>query len=459
MADHKHPNARKIALDVLEKVNKNQAYSGLALNHAIEEMHPSVKDVALITQIVYGTLQHRLTLDFYIDAFIQKRKKIDAWVRELLRLSFYQMVYLKKIPAHAAVNEAVTIAKRRGGRGVAGFVNGVLRAAHRQGVPEISRIPKGVGQMAIEYSHPEWLVKRWIQQYGEKDALLLLKANNEAPDVSLRVNALKSDPDTLKNELVQDGFDVQVGRLAPEALVVNKGKIVGHPVYKEGKVSIQDESSMLVARALDLKPGMAVLDACAGPGGKTAHLAELMGDEGMINALDIHKHKTRLIDEQAERLGLTSIHTKVLDAREAGTAFAKASFDRILVDAPCTGFGVIRRKPEIKYQKTPKDISGLAKVQQAILNAVVPLLKVGGKLVYSTCTIDEEENALGVKAFLERTPEMSLDGTLRNRLPIKLGQSSRWTDDGMVQLLPQDFGTDGFFIACFIKNHRISGKV
>jgi 16S rRNA (cytosine967-C5)-methyltransferase len=444
-------NVRSVALDVLQRVNREGAYSQLALHHAIETAGFIGRDTALVTQIVYGTLQRRLTLDFYLKPFIKKGTRTKPWVKELLRLSIYQMVFLDKVPDHAVVNVAVNIAKKRGGPRVSGFVNGILRAFLRAGIPDINTVKDNYSREEILHSHPKWLIERWTDQYGAKTTSAICEANNTPPEVSVRVNRTKTTRAQLLLKLKESQIEAENGNLSPDAIVIKRGKVVNQPVYIEGDVSIQDESSMLVAQALDVSPGQKVLDSCAGPGGKTAHIAELMNDEGTIHALDIYEHKCALINEQAKRLGLSSIKTTVCDARRVGEIFSDEMFDRILVDAPCTGFGVIRRKPEIKYQKTNEDIQQIADIQQAILDAVSPLLKKGGKMVYSTCTIDKKENVDSVHAFLEKHPEFVLDVSLKNRLPEIVATKSLWYHDGMCQILPQDFGTDGFFIAAFIK--------
>ncbi|WP_188495495.1 16S rRNA (cytosine(967)-C(5))-methyltransferase RsmB [Pullulanibacillus pueri] len=447
----KTKSVRFIAVEVLEKIEKQGAYSQIALNHAIEKANLNGQDIGLLTQLVYGTIQRRLTLDFFIEAFVNKGKKVEPWVRQLLRLSFFQMAYLDKIPEHAIVSEAVTIAKIRGHKGIAGFVNGVLRQALRQGLPDIQAIQDPEARMALSTSHPKWLIKRWSQFYGQTVTEKICEVNNTAPSVSLRINRLKTTRDAMIQELTEDGLVVEKGELSEEALILNKGKIIDHQAYREGRVTIQDESSMLIAHALDPRPEHKVLDACAGPGGKTTHIAELMDNQGTIIGLDIHKHKTKLIDDSAARLDITNIHTEVLDARKVAEVYKNESFDRILVDAPCTGFGVIRRKPEIKYQKTQADIENIARIQHNILSAVAPLLKKGGKLVYSTCTIDKEENVMTAQAFLDAFPDFKVDDRLQERLPQAVSETSTWNGKGMVQILPQDFNTDGFFISCFIK--------
>ncbi|MGV3487806.1 MAG: 16S rRNA (cytosine(967)-C(5))-methyltransferase RsmB [Tuberibacillus sp.] len=451
MNDHGGVKVRSVALDVLLKVYREGAYSQLALHHAIENAALDGRDVALVTQMVYGTIQRRLTLDYYLRPFIKKGVRTKPWVKELLRLSVYQLRFLDKVPEHAIVNVAVNIAKKRGGIKVSGFVNGVLRALIRTGVPDINAVKDPLARKEILHSHPKWLIERWGTQYGDNITDAICEANNTPPEVTIRVNRMALSREECLRQLQETDVEALPGNLSPDAIVIKKGIIIDHPLYLEGKVSIQDESSMMVARALDVSPGQYVLDACAGPGGKTAHVAEIMNDTGQITALDIHEHKCGLIKEQADRLGLSSIKTMVCDARKSEEVFAEASFDRILIDAPCSGFGVIRRKPEIKYQKTPQDVEQIAAIQQAILDANASLLKSGGKMVYSTCTIDKEENVFAVKAFLEKHPDFMLDESLIKRFPDVVESKSLWFHEGMCQILPQDFGTDGFFIAAFVK--------
>jgi len=442
---------REVALNVLEKIERQGAYSQLALNHAIKKADMSERDTSLLTQIVYGTLQRQLTLDYYIRSFVKNEKKMETWVRLLLRLSFFQFAFLDKVPDHAIVSEAVTIAKKRGHKGISGLVNGVLRAAQRQGLPTFEDVQDPMERLSIETSHPRWLLKRWIDFYGIETTQVMCDYNNTAPRTMLRVNALKMSRDAALLTLSNAGMSAEKGQLSEDALILNRGKIVNEPLYQEGDVTIQDESSMLVGMALDPLPHMHILDACAGPGGKTTHIAERMEDKGDIIALDIHQHKVALIENSVARLDLTSIQAQALDATNAQEVFEPATFDRILVDAPCTGFGVIRRKPEIKYQKTLEDIAQIAEIQIKILHAVAPLLKKGGKLIYSTCTVDRDENIGTAEKFLKNSPDFYEDDTLINRLPHALQERSRWHGKSMVQILPQDFNTEGFFISCFVK--------
>jgi 16S rRNA (cytosine967-C5)-methyltransferase len=444
----KNKNVREVALETLLAIEKNQAYSNLLLNKMIEKNELSAKDVGLLTEIVYGTIQRRDTLDYYLRPFLKKANKLETWVKVLLRLSLYQMLYLDRIPDRAAIFEAVEIAKKRGHKGIASMVNGVLRAIQRQGVPSLEDISDPVERLALETSHPLWLVKRWVKQFGIEEARKMCETNLLPPEQTARVNTARATVNEVIERLRMDGIEAEQGHVAPEAIKAEKGNFANTTAFKEGYLTIQDESSMLVARALGVQENDQVLDSCAAPGGKSTHIAELMNNTGQVISLDIHDHKVKLIQEQAARLQLTNIHAKMLDSRKVGERFAKETFDKILVDAPCSGFGVLRRKPDIKYAKKETDIFALAKIQLDILEAVAPLLKKGGTLVYSTCTVDQEENGDVVKEFLRRHSDFEIDETMKKRLPDKV---QPYVKDGQLQILPHYFGSDGFFIASLRK--------
>ncbi|MGE6631352.1 16S rRNA (cytosine(967)-C(5))-methyltransferase RsmB [Bacillus sp. NPDC077027] len=444
----KKNNVREVALDALIKLDQNQAYSNLLLQSVMKEKELNDPDKGLLTELVYGTLQNRLALDYMLKPFVKKPQKVAPWVMQLLRMSLYQMVYLEKIPDRAILHEAVEITKRRGHKGISSFVNGVLRSIQREGVPSFEAIQDPIERLSIETSHPLWLVKEWASAYGAQAAEQICRIHLIPPKQTLRVNRMKSDLDTMQKELMQAEIEVEPGDVSDDALKLVKGSIVSTPFFQKGFVTIQDESSMLVARALAPEPGETVLDACAAPGGKSTHIAELMNDEGRIVSLDLHQHKVKLIEQAAKRLGLTQIDAKALDARKLQQTFSEATFDRILVDAPCTGFGVIRRKPDMKYTKTPEDSQRLAEIQRAILDEVAPLLKEGGTLVYSTCTMEPLENQQVIHAFLQEHQEFEPDLSLNERLPEKV---SPFVQQGSVQILPHYFGTDGFFICSMRK--------
>jgi 16S rRNA (cytosine967-C5)-methyltransferase len=440
-------NVRDAALSILMEINNNQAYSNLLLHRTIKKYNIETKDRALLTELTYGTLQHRMTLDYYLEPFV--RGKLDGWVRELLRMSLYQIVYLTKIPPHAVVHEAVEIAKRRGHKRIAPTVNGILRSVLRKGVRSLENLEDGVAKIAIETSHPEWLIERWIELYGEEDAIAMAHENNNPASVTMRVNTAKTTVDEAIAALKADGIEVRRGEVVPESLISESGNPSNTDSFKKGLITIQDESSMLPVNALDVEPGMKVLDMCAAPGGKTTHIAEKMNDEGEVYAHDIHAHKIKLIQSNAERLGLESIIPKSGDSRELVNLYGESSFDRILLDAPCSGFGVIRRKPEIKYVKNENDIKGLLTIQSELLDTAEKLLKPNGIIVYSTCTVEHEENRGMVEKFLEKHKNIEL-------IPLpNLHENKKLSiENDTLQVLPQHFGGDGFFVAAFRKKEH-----
>lgn len=437
-------NVRDAALSILMEINNNQAYSNLLLHRTIEKYNIEAKDRGLLTELTYGTLQHRMTLDYYLEPFV--RGKLDDWVRELLRMSLYQIVYLTKIPPHAVVNEAVKIAKRRGHKRIAPTVNGILRSILRKGIRSLDQLEEGVAKIAIETSHPEWLIARWIELYGIEEATIMAHENNHPAAISMRVNTVKNSREEVVASLKEEGFEVRPGEVVPECLISESGNPTQTTAYKTGCITIQDESSMLPVLALDLKPGLKVLDMCAAPGGKTTHIAEKMNDIGGVFAHDIHDHKIKLIEKNAERLGLSSIQAKSGDSRKLDSVYEEASFDRILVDAPCSGFGVVRRKPEIKYVKTADNLKGLLDIQAALLDTAKTLIKDDGLIIYSTCTVEYDENRGMIEHFLQKHEDMML-------VPLSNleGYEKLAITDHTLQVLPQHFGGDGFFVAALKK--------
>ncbi|MFJ8513005.1 16S rRNA (cytosine(967)-C(5))-methyltransferase RsmB [Lysinibacillus xylanilyticus] len=437
-------NVRDAALSILLAVDKNQAYSNLLLNETIKRHKIEAKDRALLTEITYGTLQYKMTLDYYLEPFI--RGSVDHWVRWLLRLSLYQMHYLTRIPPHAAVNEAVEIAKRRGHQGIASMVNGILRSILRQGVASTDEIKDPIERLSIETSHPEWLVQRFVDNYGIEVAAEMLHENNVPPVQTVRVNTTKASVEQAIASIEAEGLSTKRSELMPECLHVTNGQPARTKAFQDGLITIQDESSMIPANVLHPSPGMRVLDMCAAPGGKTTHIAEIMKNEGSILATDLHPHKLDLIDHNTDRLGIDIVETAPIDGRKAPDFLQAESFDAILVDAPCSGLGVMRRKPDIKYTKREEDLENLQKIQLALLDAATKVLKIDGKLVYSTCTVDKKENEGTVEAFLSTHPEM--EAIQLESLPTKLAKKQA---NGMLQVFPQDFGSDGFFVAAFRK--------
>lgn len=451
MATVTHQSGRSLALEVLIEVERKKAFSNLELNAALKRSTIDRREAGLATELVYGSLSRLNTLDWLANQLLAKPiHKLEPWLRNLLRISLYQLKYLDKIPDRAIIHEAVEEAKRYGHKGTVGLLNGVLRNFQRK--REELQVPSAwpkFKKIAIEHSHPEWLVKRWLGIYGEKETVEMCQINNHPPLISLRTNPLKGAREELIHRLQEEfpGARVEPSPVAKEGISFSQA---GNPAisqaFQQGFCTIQDESSMLVAYALASKPGMTVLDTCAAPGGKTTHIAEKMNNQGRIIALDIHEHKLKLIEENATRLGIDMIETKQADARELPPNLAHEPFDRILVDAPCTGFGVIRRKPDLKWQKSEKDAEAIATIQLQILKQASRWIKADGYIVYSTCTVDPEENGRLVHRFIDENPEFVLDSSLIKDMPVEL-HGYFHKSGSYIQILPHYLGSDGFFIA------------
>lgn len=443
-------SAREMALDLLLQMEREQSYSNLLLNQGLKRYPLDERERRLATELIYGTIQRRYTLDQILNRLVKKgADSLEPWVRQLLRLGLYQLLFLDKIPERAAVHETVQLAKKRGHAGIAGLVNGVLRSyLRRREELNPPKNPQTISEKAAKYSAPEWMIKRMEEAYGEEATQRTLEIVLLPPPVSLRVNRLKISRDAfIERWRREQAGEIRPSLIAPEGVLVEKGGNPAHTsLFEEGYCTIQDESSMLVAHALNPKSGMMVLDMCAAPGGKTTHLAERMDGEGRILACEIHAHKLPLIREQAERLGHDIIDVKQADGRMLSKELPSASFDAILLDAPCSGLGVMRRKPDIKWSKEAETASSLVRLQKALLDTAAKLLKPGGKLVYSTCTWEPRENAEQIQDFLESHPEFSADESLLDDLPDLVAEKAL-TGPGSVQILPHHFGSDGFFIS------------
>ena len=450
----KEDDPRQVACQVLEKVDQEAGYANLEVNARLDKMNASQEDKNLMTALVYGVLQHQYLLDFYLEPYIKKPKKLQAWVRQVLRLAVYQLVFLDHIPDYAAINEAVQYAKKRGHKGVSGLVNGVLRNFLRHDLRNPKDLADPVDRIRVSYSLPKWLVDKLITQYGQKTAIDMAASYNKPAKLSLRVNLDKVSREEACTQLEASGYQVQKSDLAPCGLIVAGGLPTSHPLYQAGAIRIQDESAMLVGLALDLKSHYKVADLCAGPGGKSGHIASYLEAEagGQLYASDIYDHKLDLIEDSLESQGYASLaQVKKLDGRIAGQVYPDNYFDRILIDAPCSGMGLLRRKPDMRYSKDVASLTALPELQLAILNAAGPLLKEGGKLVYATCTILQEENQAVIQAFLKENPEFFLE-------KIPFDQSQYLDNEGQVTILPSDFDSDGFYLARLVKRKEASGS-
>ena len=431
LVNKKEERARGVALKVLQEVFEKGAYSNIALNKALQDSQLSQADKSLVTELVYGTVARKITLEWYLAHEIADRDQLDSWVYHLLMLSLYQILYLDKIPNHAIVNEAVNLAKR--GRGAEKFVNAILRAFLNKPLPEITSIKRKNKRLSVQYSAPVWLVATLIEEYGQERAEAILASLFIRNKASVRVT------DSSKvDELVQ-ALGAEKSDLSPVGLVKASGHFAGSQAFKDGLITIQDETSQLVAPTLQLEGWEKVLDACAAPGGKTCHIASYL-TSGQVTALDLYDHKLTLIEENAHRLGLANrVKTQKLDACQVAETFGPDRFDKILVDAPCSGIGLMRRKPDIKYNKESADFDQLQEIQLAILDSVCQSLKKGGIITYSTCTIVRKENQDVIAKFLDRHPNFE---------PVALThECSDIVQNGCIVITPEQYLTDGFFIS------------
>jgi 16S rRNA (cytosine967-C5)-methyltransferase len=434
-------SSRKTAVEILTQVLKNKAYSNIALGKGLDRSSLDPKDKALVTEIVYGTLKYKYTIDTILSHFLKNGiKKADEAVLNILRISVYQLRYLDKIPQFAVVNEAVELAKKKSS-GAGRLVNGILRNYLRN--PDISYYDQSnfIEKLCFEYSFPEWLVRMFISQYSQDEAENILRGLNIRPAVTVRVNTLKTSYEGAMESLKGYGYDVREGQVCPEAIIISKGRnIEDNPLFSEGLISVQDESAMLVAPAMDLRENLNVLDLCSAPGGKTCHMAEIMDNTGSIHAFDLHENKLKLIEENIQRLGITNVVCSKLDASKYTEKLISAG-DRVLIDVPCSGIGIIRKKPEIKWTKDIEGTSSLIDIQRKIMLNAAKYTKAGGKLIYSTCTLNKDENEENIKWFLKKNPQYFVE-------PLFFGKFENviYHKEGYVTILPNE-NMDGFFIA------------
>ncbi len=405
---------RELALKILYKIDKEQAYSNLVLKEEIKQNRRILteKDIGLISEIVYGVTTWRLTLDEIVKKYSKiKLKKISPWILNILRMGIYQIIFLDKIPKSAAVNESVNLAKRYGHSSSSNFVNAILRKIEKSEYEELSKITDDIEKISKTTSMPEWIIKELLKNNSLEETEQICKNSNLKPQITVRVNNLKISKNELIKKLEEKNVECEEidkeEKLTEDFLVIKKLKDIENlDLFKEGYFTVQDVSAGLTAKILNPQPGDKVLDACSAPGGKTTYMAELMKNEGYIEAWDIHEHRTKLVEQNAKRLGIDIIKTKVKDASEYDEKVEK--FDKILLDVPCLGIGVIKRKPDIKWQRKKEDIEEITKIQKTILEQCSKYLKKGGYLVYSTCSILKEENEDVVLNFLMKNKEFEL---------------------------------------------------
>lgn len=405
------------------------------------------RDRAFVRELVYGVLRWRGRIDWIIAAYSRiKPQRMERSVLAILRMGVYQLLFMDRVPSHAAVDEAVALARERGASRAAPLINGILRGI-TEGRREVSfpdPVNDPLGHIASYYSHPPWMVHRWLHQWGAQETTSLCQANNQIPPLTLRVNTLKGDRGEVIRRLQDEGVEARLAPFSPMGIIVDTPPpFATWHSFQEGWLQVQDEASQLVPFILAPHPGQRVLDLCAAPGGKTTHLAQLMEDQGEIISVDISPAKLSLLQENCRRLGVSIVKTLAHDATVM-LPVAPASFDQVLADVPCTGLGTLRRNPDGKWRVREADITRLQRLQREILAQAATLVKHGGILVYSTCTLTPEENEGVIGPFLSEHEDFSLESAAPGLPPDCEGLVE---ERGFLLTLPHRHGTDGFFAA------------
>lgn len=435
-------NSRMIAYNALYDIEVRGKYSNIALGNTLKDSGLSDADRGLVTEIVYGVIENRYFLEYVIRQFSSiKLSKISPSVKLILKMGIYQIIMLDGVKDFAAVNESVELCKRISKKS-SGFVNAILRNVVRskESIKPPLKEEGIVEYYSVKYSYEPWIIEKWLKRYGEDFVEAMLEANAQRPEIYVRTNTLRISREKLMVELIKMGIECSECDIVPEAIRINGMKsIEGNELFRKGYFFIQDISSMLIGHVASPDKGMKVLDVCSAPGGKATHIATLMENTGEVIARDLHRHKLRLIKDNAKRLGLTNIKAQLMDALFLDED-SMGSCDIVLADVPCSGFGIIRRKPEIKY-KQKKDLECLPQLQRAILENASRYVKKGGLLIYSTCTIEDEENIEIIRAFIEESKEFELEAIEG----IDMDEKSQ--ESGYLQTFPNTHGMDGFFIA------------
>jgi len=443
------PTARQTALQILHTLETQQAYTDVVLRQVLRQSRLERRDRAFVTECVYGVMRWQGRIDWLLGHVCRRPlETLTPWIRNALRLGVYQCLWMERVPHRAAVYETVELARRFGHQGAARFVNGVLRTLLRQHntfkLPDAHTCP--AAHLAVAFSHPQWLVERWLGRYGWERTQAVCAANNRPAGITLRTNTLRITPEVLAQRLLQEGVQhVTRSHIVPEGLIVQgTDRLDMLPSYQDGLFQVQDEGAMLVAPLCQARPGQRWLDVCAAPGGKTTHLAQLMGDTGHILALDLQGGRLRLLCHNVRRLRLSSVTALVADALSSPPV--RELCDGILVDAPCSGLGVLRRHPDMKWRKRASDLMALQAIQRRLLHIQQAWLAPHGVLVYSVCSNEPEETHEVVRHFLAEHPHMRLDA-VDDDLPRRSLRSS--ASVGTLDLTPEQWGTEGVFAARF----------
>lgn len=428
-------SARQTAFEILFRVEKNSAYSNLLLDELLSSSGLDTRDKAFVSNLVYGVIERKITLDYQLSAHLsQPLKKLKPQVLVILRMGVYQILFMDKVPKSAAVNESVKLVKANKCAFAAGVVNAVLRKCGELILPD----KNSEDYLSVKYSCPKWLIHKWCDEYGKENAERLIESCIGKPDTVIRVNTLKTTADELIIELENEGVKAEKGMIENSLVISLSGNEISLlTAYKNGLFHVQDTASQYCAKAVGAKDGETVFDLCSAPGGKAFTVSQHMNNKGKLFAFDIYDHRTKLISDSAVRLGIDIIEAKAADAKKFNDTLGKA--DRVLCDVPCSGLGIIRRKPEIKY-KNKESLDGLPAIQLKILENGARYVADGGRLIYSTCTLSKAENENVCEKFLSEHKDF--------RAVAPLGEIS---DKCFVTLMPHKNGCDGFFIATFEK--------
>ena len=434
-------NSRELAFKTLYDIERNKNYSNISINKNFKNVNISDQEKGLATELIYGIIENKYYLNYIIDKLSKiKSKKMSTYVKISLWLGIYQILFLDSIKDHAAVNESVNLIKKYDKKS-SGFVNAILRNVLRQKDSIMEIKDKEIkDELSIKYSYNPWIVEKWIKDFGQEFAEDLLDANAEKPNLYIRTNTLKISRDELIGKLAKEGIKcTKVNGIDEAIMVQNLKNIEGNELFKLGYFTIQDISSMLVGKIANPEKDSKVLDICSAPGGKTTHVATIMENTGQVIARDVFDHKLKLIKSTVNRLGLTNVSIENRDALKLDDNSID-KFDYVLADVPCSGLGIIRRKPEIKF-KEASELSGLPDIQSKILNNASKYVKENGTLIYSTCTIHDEENIDVVEQFLKENKNFEL-------VPIEnINIDLENQEKGYIKIYPNIHGMDGFFIA------------
>lgn len=417
-------NIRKLALQAIEKILYKGGYANIVINEYLNKYEFNDQDRRLFTKLVLGTVEKKITLAYYLEPYLKKKQK--PVINCLLLMSVYQLVYLD-IPDYTVVNESVSLANSTD-RMVGSFINAVLRNFLRNELRSFENLDE-IEKLSIKYSYPTWLVAYFLKDYDYEIVEKIFDHNDDVKQTAIRVNTLLTNYDDVINELDKEKISYQISDLVNDGLIVNQS-MINHNLFKEGKITVQDIASQMVTEATNPEENSTIIDLCSAPGGKTSHLSAWMNNTGLIYACDIYPHKIKLMEKNFKRLGVNNVKTQLIDAREVYKVVKNESFDYVICDMPCSGLGVISHKSDLKYNITLDNIEDIIKLQKEILDASYPLIKKGGYLTVSTCTINKSENEEQIKYLIEKHPDLKIEY--------------------QKTILPYEYNTDGFFI-CKLK--------